>query len=284
MSYREEPRLETLERWMQAVVMHPDGAAAGVRATPARRLIPAAANKLEGVVLPSKALSSVERLEIYAGMYYARLVEILGGEYPTTRRILGDKVFWKACRRFLERFPSRQRTLIHLSDRFPDFLSRHLPPGDRRGLAADVARIERAMEDVHDEARAEPLTAEKFATIHAGEWHRVRLRLVPALRILQLSYPANDYIAAVREGRRPRPPRPRETYAIVYRRGFQVYRRDQSQGQFRLLSALARGRTLEEAVRKSVSGRDDDADALAAMLGAWFQEWAAARIFCAIDR
>jgi len=284
MSLRDEPRLETLERWMQAVVMHPEGAAAGVRAAPARRLLPAAANRLESFVLPSKALSSVERLDIYASMYYARLLEIMDGEYPTTRRILGDKVFWKACRRFLERFPSRDRTLIHLSDQFPHFLSRHLPPGDRRGLAADVARIERAMEDVHDEARSEPLTAEEFATIDAGEWHRVRLRLVPALRILQLRYPANDYIAAVREGRRPRPPHPRATYAIVYRRGFQVYRRDQSQGQFRLLSALARGRTLEEAVRKSVSGRDDDADALAATLGAWFHEWAAARIFCAIDR
>ncbi|MGB5132892.1 MAG: DNA-binding domain-containing protein, partial [Steroidobacteraceae bacterium] len=271
MSLRDEPGLNTLERWMQEVVMHPDGAAAGLRSAPARRLLPAAASRLESVVLPSKALSSVERLDIYANMYYARLLEILGEEYPTTRQILGDQVFWKAGRRFLQRNPSRHRTLNHLSDRFPGFLARHLPHGNRRGLATDVARIERAMEDVYDEARAEPLTAEEFASIGAGEWHRVRLRLVPALRMLKLRFPANEYMNAVRAGRKPRLPRERATFVIVYRRGFRVFRQDQSEGQFRLLSALGRGRTLEEAVRKSISGRGGDADALAAMLGEWFR-------------
>ena len=284
MSLRDEPRLDTLERWMQEVVMHPDGAAAGVRAAPARRLLPAAASRLESVVLPSKSLSSVERLDIYAHMYYARLLEILGEEYPVTRQLLGDEAFWKACRRFVERNPSRHRTLNCLSVRFPQFLSRHLPPGNRRTLATDVARIERAMEDVHDEARALPLTAEEFASIGGAEWHRVRLRLIPAIRLLDLHYPANDYMNAVRAGRKPRLPRPRTTHAIVYRRDFRVFRREQEPGQFRLLSALARGRTLDEAVHKIVSGRGGDADKLAATLGGWFREWAAAGIFCAIDR
>ena len=281
MSLREEPRpetLDTLERWMQAVVMHPDGAAAGVRAAPARRLLPEA-GRLEDVVLPSKALSAVERLDIYAHMYYARLLEILAEEYPITRQVLGDDVFFSACRRFLQRNPSRHRTLNHLSDRFPKFLSRHLAPGARRGLAADVARIERAMEDVFDEARAEPLTAAEFAAIGPAQWHRVRLQLVPAVRLLELKYPANDYMNAVRAGKKPRLPRPRATFAIVYRRDFRLYRRDQEPGQFRLLSALARGRTLSEAVQKSVSGRRGNADQLAATLGAWFREWSAAGIF-----
>ena len=284
MSLREEPQLHTLERWMQEVVMHPAGAAAGVRAAPARRLLPVAASRLESIVLPSTSLSSVERLDIYAYMYYARLLEILGEEYPTTRKVLGDDVFWKACRRFVERNPSRHRTLNHLSDRFPLFLSRHPPPGNRRGLAADVARIERAIEDVYDEARTAPLTAEDFATIDAGEWERIRLRVAPALRILALRFPANDYINAVRAGRKPSLPRPRRTYVIVYRRDFQVFRREQSVGQFRMLTALARGRTLGEAVRMGISGSGGDPDELAATLGAWFREWAAARIFYGIDR
>lgn len=284
MSLRDEQALDTLERWMQEVVMHPQGAEAGVRAAAARRLLPAASGRLESVVLPSKSLSSVERLGIYAHMYYARLLELLDGEFPVTRQILGDKAFWEACRRFVERNPSRHRTLNHLSIRFPLFLSRHLPPGNRRGLATDVARIERAMEEVHDEARALPLTAADFASIGAHEWHRVRLRLIPAIRLVDLRFPANDYMNAVRAGGKPRLPRPRATHAIVYRRDFRVYRRDQEPGQFRLLSALARGRTLEEAVRKSVGSRGGNADELAATLGGWFQAWAAAGIFCGIER
>ena len=282
MSLRDSARLETVERWMQAVVMHPDGAESGVRSKPARRLLPQAAASLESVVLPSKSLTSIERIGIYAHMYYARLLEILVAEYPTTQQVLGEKAFERACRQFLERNPSKHRTLNHLSVRFPDFLSRHLPPGNRSKLAVDVARIERALEDVFDAARAEPLTAAEFASISADQWHRVRLRLIPALQLLKLRFPANAYMNAARGGGKPHMPRPRATFAIVYRRGFQVFRRDQAPEQFKLLAALARGRTLEQAVRSSVSGRSGNADRLAATLGAWFREWAAAGIFCGI--
>jgi hypothetical protein len=265
---------------MQAVVMHPEGAERGVQSKPARRLLPQAAASLESVVLRSKSLTSIERLGIYAHMYYARLLEILVAEYPTTQQVLGEKAFARACRRFLERNPSKHRTLNHLSVRFPDFLSRHLPPGNRSKFAVDVARIERALEDVFDAARAEPLTAAEFASISADQWHRVRLRVIPALQLLKLRFPANAYMNAARGGGKPHMPRPRATFAIVYRRGFQVFRRDQAPEQFKLLAALARGRTLEQAVRSSVSGRSGHADRLAATLSAWFREWAAAGIFC----
>jgi Putative DNA-binding domain len=274
------PRLETLERWMQSVVMHPDGAEAGVRSAPARRLIPAAASKLETVVLPSKSLTSTERLGIYANMYYARLIEVLDAEYPTTRQILGPDAFEAACRKFIARHPSRTRTLGHLSEQFPAFLARHLPRSNRHGLAVDVARIERAMEDVFDARRAEPMTPEQFASIGGDQWERVKLAVTPALRLLTLRFPANAYMNAVRDGAKPGIPRPRPSFAIVYRRGFQVFRRDQAREQFRLLSALAAGRPLGAAVRAS-AGRGPSANVLAAKLGGWFRDWAAGGIFVA---
>ncbi len=284
MNLARAPRLDTLERWMQAVVMHPQGAMPGVRSAPARRLLPQAAVDLDSVVLPSKALSAVERLDIYAHMYYARLLEILVEEYPTTRQILGAEAFERACRRFLARHPSRHRILNRLSERFPAFLARHLPRGPRSGLAVDVARIERAMEEVFDAPRAEPLTAAQFGAIGADAWQRVRLAVIPGLRLLKLRYPANDHMNAVRGKGQPRIPRPRASFAIVYRRGYQVFRRDQEPVQFRLLAALASGATLAAAVRGSVGGRRGNADELAARLGAWFREWAAAGLFSGIER
>lgn len=280
MSLREAPPLATLEHWMQTVVMHPNGAEPGVRSAAARRLLPRSAKDLGSVVLPSKALTSVERLNIYAHMYYARLLEVLENEYPTTRRILGDEVFWRACRAYVHRHPSRHRTLNSLSEKFPAFLGRHLPRGNRSGLAVDVARIERAMEDVFDAPRAEPLTAAEFAAISAEEWGRVRLRVNPALKFLKLHYPANAYMNALRGKGKPRVPRPRPTFVIVFRRDFTVFRRDQEPEQFRLLQALAAGRTLAQAVRGSVARRRGGADELAATLGAWFRQWAADRVFC----
>ena len=276
---RTAANLATLERWMQAVVMHPEGAAAGVRSKPAKSLVGEAASNLPGVVLPSKQLTSVERLEIYAHMYYARLIEVMEGEYPTTRQLLGSHPFAAACRQFVARNPSRTRTLNSLSAKFPDFLARSLPKSNRNGLAIDVARIERAMEDVFDAPRAEPMTAAQFAALGADPSGRAVLKVTPALRMLQLRYPANDFMTALRRGEKPRIPRPKATAVIVFRRGYQVFRRDQEPEQWKLLASLAAGKPLAAAVRASVRGGGASAERVAKRLGRWFEEWSAAHLF-----
>ena len=273
------PSLGTLERWMQAVVMHPEGAEAGLRSRHARGLLRQAVRAPESIVLPSRQLTSVERLEIYAHMYYARLLEVMEAEYPTLRQLLGPHAFAAACRQFVAKHPSRTRTLGSLSARFPEFLAKTLPRSNRNGLAVDVARIERAMEDVFDAPRAEPMTAAEFAALGAGDWEGVRLAVTPALRLLELRHPANAYMNALRRGERPRAPRPRATFVIVFRRGFSVIRRDQEPEQFRLLEALVAGRPLAAAVRASIGRRSADADRVAKRLGRWFEEWAGAHLF-----
>lgn len=260
---------------MQAVVMHPEGGAAGLRSRRARGLIARAASELETVVLPSRQLTSLERLEIYGSSYYLRLLEVMAGEYPTSRRILGPEEFERVCRRYIARYPSSSRLLNVFSARFPAFLARTLPRTNRNGVAVDTARIERAMEDVFDAPAAEPMTAAEFAAV--GE--TTRLRVSPALVLLELRYPANAYMNALRRGERPRVPRPRATFAIVFRRGFQVLRRDQEPEQFRLLQALAAGKPLAAAVRASIGGRSSSADRVARRLGRWFEEWAGAHLF-----
>jgi hypothetical protein len=267
--------LDTLQRWMQAVVMHPEGAEAGRRSRAARRLLPGAADDLATVVLPSRQLTSGERLGIYAHMYYARLLEVLEGEYPTLRQFLGTEAFEAACRGFVAKYPSRSRLLNGLSAAFPDYLTKTLPRTNRSGLAVDIARIERAMEDVFDAPASTPLTAAEFAAV--GE--QTRLRVNPALVLLELRYPANAYMNALRRGDRLRVPRPRATQVIVFRRGFQVLRREQEPEQFRLLRALVAGKPLAAAVRASIGRRAGSADRVAQRLRRWFAEWAGAHLF-----
>jgi hypothetical protein len=214
-------------------------------------------------------------------MYYARLVEVMEAEYPTTRQILGSDAFAAACRQFVAKNPSRTRTLNSLSARFPDFLARTLPKSNRNGLAVDVARIERAMEDVFDAPRAEPMTAAQFAALGADPTGRAVLKVTPALRMLKLRYPANAYMTAARRGDKPRIPRPKATSVIVFRRGFQVFRRDQDAEQWKLLAALVAGKPLASAVRASVRGGGAGAERVAKRLGRWFEEWSAAHLFVA---
>ena len=66
---------------------------------------------------------------------------------------------------------------------------------------------------------------------------------------------------------------------IVFRRGYQVFRRDQEPEQFKLLQALVAGRPLAAAVRASIGSRAASADRVAERLGKWFEEWAGAQLF-----
>ena len=275
--------LERLERWMQIVVTHPGGADAGIRCAAAKTLLPRATRNIESVVLPSRSQSSIDRLGIYAHMYYARLIEVMTAEYPTTRRILGDDAFERACRRYIERHPSTERTLQHLSAGFPVFLSRHLSHGRRGVLAVDVARIERAMEDVFDAPQGVPLTHAQLAAIAPDEWARLHVRPSPALRLLRLRTPANDYMNAARDGRTVRSPPQRPSYAVVYRHRYQVCRRTLDRAQFALLSALHDGKPLALAVRLALRHCRGEPARLAATLGGWFREWTAGGMLQAPD-
>jgi hypothetical protein len=77
----------------------------------------------------------------------------------------------------------------------------------------------------------------------------------------------------------PRIPRARASFVIVYRRGFQVMRRDQEPERFRLLASLVAGRPLGAAVRAAIRGRGANPDRVARRLGRWFEEWAGAHLF-----
>jgi len=268
--------LAHLQRWMQIVVTHPSGAGAGIRSSAANALLPRATRNIETVVMPSRSQSSIDRLGIYAHMYYARLIEVMTEEYPTTRRILGDEAFERSCRRYIERHPSTERTLQRLSAGFPAFLTRHLPAGRRSVLAIDVARIERAMEDVFDAPLGVPLEHGQVATIGPEEWVRLRVQPSPALRLLKLRTPANDYMNAARGGRRARVPRPRSSHVVVYRYRYQVYRRTLDGAQFALLSAMHDGKPLAAAVRLALRHSRGEPARLAARLGGWFRDWTAA--------
>src|SRR5438105_4097936 len=87
------PPLNTVQRWLQAVIMHPDGVDAGLASDAARGHLDIAPADVEQVISRSEAQTSVERLSIYANAYYARLLECLGEEFPVLKKTLEEETF-----------------------------------------------------------------------------------------------------------------------------------------------------------------------------------------------
>src|ERR1700727_1403841 len=110
-SPRDLPQLAQIQRWLQAVITHPGGVEEGLDSEEARANVDLPAERVEQIVDPSKRRTSVERLEVYANAYYARLVECLRDEYPALLHAAGEEVFDGLAFGYLQSYPSQSYTL-----------------------------------------------------------------------------------------------------------------------------------------------------------------------------
>jgi hypothetical protein len=272
--------LDRLQRWMQAVVVDPGTPDDAVRARAAAREV--RGERVADVILPSRTLTAVERVGIYHGMYLLRMEEALATDYPGLKHLLGPRAFFALVRAYVQAHPSRHFSLNRLGDHLPEYLPR-APGLPRRAFSHDLARLELALSRVFDAPQTPPLTPEAIAAVPPESWENVRLVPVAALALLAFRYPVGAYLDSVTEehGHTHPPLRREDTWAVVYRRDYSVWRKDLSRGAHLLLSELIAGRTVGEAVASALRlrgrARPTEPD-----LFRLFREWTAGGLFQAV--
>lgn len=279
---------------MQSVIMHPDGVVAGVESDSARSEIPVTTEAIEEVIQRSQHRTSVERLGVYANAYYARLVECLESDFPALRHVLDEEAFGGFVVSYLQDYPSTSYTLADLSAHLADFLAETRPPRDDPDdetpdwvdFMIDLARLERTYVEVFDgpgEERIELLTADDLRSVPQDHWPDIRLRTVDSLRLLELKFPAHEYVTAVRKEENPQVPAAQRTLLAISRRDYIVRRQALSPVQFALLGALADGQPLGAAIESAVALTDATFEAMVSELQTWFRHWTAAGWFRAVE-
>jgi hypothetical protein len=274
--------LRQIQGWMQTLIMDPGGVRSALRHGSATSILPCADASLEELVLPSEQLSSLERLSIYGNMYFLRLAEILAEEFPTVQHLFGKELFGKVVRNYVTRHPSTHYSLSKLGSKFPAYLRDEADVIPHRDFAVDVASVERAMEDVFDAQRVEPIPFESLSAIPIERWADVRLQTIPALSLLELDHPVNAFITAVREDRQMDIPAAAPAYVAVYRRHYRVWRVDLDVQRFTLLAALQRGKSLGTSLDLCTSLPETDPVDLTDSIDAWFREWSSEELFCGV--
>jgi len=260
------PSFPATVRWFQESIVAP-------HETGRRKPAPA-----DRFVLPSRTLRPEQRVAIYADAYLARLVEALEEDFPSASRLLGHRGFRVMCRGYLERFPSRSRSLNPLGRRLPEYLS-------DRPSARDLARVEVAMSEVFDAEEVSPLRPSDFSKIVPEKLAAARLAFVPPFRLLGLDHAVNPYIDAVRRGQPTLPRLQRKrTWLAVYRKEFKVWRLDLPESAHAALAALQRGRTVSQAVAAAARVWTGTPEALASQVRRWFGEWVSEGFFARLLR
>ncbi len=271
--------LAPLQRWMQAVIVHP-GTAQEALATPeAARLVPP--ESLSEVVLPSRTLPAEERIGVYHDMYLLRMAEALESDYPAFAHFLGDESWRQVVRGYVADHPSRSYTLNHLGRHLADWLL-EAPGLARRGFCHDLARLEWAVAEAFDAEEAPRLGEADLAAVPADAWSAVRLVPSPALRLLALRWNANEWLDSAKDDRHRHPrPRLRAARVAVFRQSYAVYRRELSPPAFRLLADLTSGAAVGPALSRALRRRSAPAPET---LQRWFRDWAADGLFARLEK
>lgn len=285
-----EYELPALQRWFLSVITHPDGVLEGARSPDAQQQIAVSPDELERVIRRSRSQTSVERLEVYANAYYARLIECLAEEFPAMEYVLGAETFRAFAFEYLQHYPPGSYTLAKLAASFPRFL-RETRPIDSDGggkesswtdFLIDLATLERTYSEVFDSRGPEEhqgLQYAELASIPPEAWPSTKFVPVDCLRLLELRFPVHEFAAAVKRGQEPSIPRPISTHLMVTRRDYIVRPRAVSKLEYDALQGLCGGKCVGDVITKIAESCEMDNDQLSVQIHDWFHRWSADGLF-----
>jgi len=298
--------LKRAQTFFWDLITAPEGVRPGFEAM--LRRVEAGPSDLDQLIEGDERLPAADRLDIYANMYFYRLLDCLREDYPRLFEACGPDRFHNLVTDYLLRHPSEHPSLRHLGSRLPAFLENH-PLGRECPVLADLARLEWTRADLFDAADAAPLTREELARLPQETAGSVRFALVPAFALLRLAHDAPRLWTEMKERAKaqaagegagaepdgheihsgagmaaetcrlhaegpavdlPRFPR-RDTAVRVWRRGFVVYHRAIDAEEADGLELLGAGEPLARIAQRLAAGRS--AARATERFGRVFQGW-----------
>ena len=230
---------------------------------------PGAAAVAERVLLetvrPTPTLAPAERVHIYAGMYFWRIVEALREDFPKVATVLGADGFAELVRGYIAAHPSTEPSIRHVGRALPDFLGGYQP-----AYLADLARLESMRLHVFDAPDAAPLTAADLRRVAVEEWPDLRFTVVPACAHLVTAWPVHRLWADPTTALAPA-----RSALRVWREGFIVFHVAMDPVEEQAFDRLVAG----EAFAAICEGFDDPA-AAAALLLRWVEDGIIAGASC----
>jgi hypothetical protein len=231
------------------------------------------AGGLDAIVLGDDRLSAEARVDIYANMYFYRILDALKEDFPATLAVLGDDSFHNLVTGYILEYPPTEPSISHCGRFLADYLRDH-PMRERAPFVADLAKLERSVVEVFQAPDALALNPDSLRAIAPQDWPAMKLRLQPAAQILALDWRVSELLRAVEEHREWKAAEHDAVKVLVWRRNTRVFYRDLEKAEADALEAVSRGAPFAE-ICEVVARSTKDPDPAAAMnqmLARWLSD------------
>lgn len=260
-----------LQRRFFSLITAPQGVAPGLRALAGQDpdIAP-----LHGWIDASNEAEAIERLDVYANMYFFRLLDALQQDYPKLVSLVGAVNFHNLVTDYLLVHPSRYASIRHIGRHLPAFIQGHALEKTWPALP-DLAKLEWARGEVFDAADSTPIQASELATLPPESWAELRFGVIPALRVLDMQLPADAVWLAI-ERSEPLPQAAEQAAPfsmVVFRSGLIAYHRRAMEGEAAALRAICAGSPFGEICAALEAEHGEAAAPLAfSLLGRWLED------------
>jgi len=245
-------------------------------------------------IKPGATLTSFERLEIYNRQYWFRLYDSFEDDFAGLKAVLGKRRFDRLMRAYIADRPSTSYTLRDLGSGLTDWLAQNESfTGSESVLVQDVVRLEWAHIEAYDGTDYPVPDPEFMASITAES----RIGLQPHVRLLALSYPADEFMVCLRRDdgssdvssnnasanrrvhsvRRVKQVSAEPAWLAVHRQNFTVYYKRLRLEEYQMLTALESGKSLGEVFAAGFDGSSMNEDVRPGFLQDCFQQWTTLR-------
>lgn len=237
------------------------------------------------LILPNSRLTAGDRLGIYRRQYWYRLIDSLYEDFPGLRAVVGDDLFYKIALTYIDRKRSRHPNLRDLGNRLTEFVSEYEDiPEELRHGAVEMTQLEWASIEAFDGRALPVITPEAVPAAP---------RLQPYISLLKLNYPWDEFLCEVKRGESVRTeaasakrreheslkkisglPTPELIYLVVHRFNSRVFYKRVTAAQFKVLSCLKSGTTLDQALASVLELlTPSELEDIQSSVASWFNEW-----------
>lgn len=265
MSEAADLRRQQLLFWK--LVVAPEGVAAGLEALPQ-----AEREQASRWIRERTGMTTVERLDVYANMYFFRVLDVLKQDFPMLQAALGDDPFHNLITDYLLAHPPRHWSLRWAGAFLPEFVRTHELARDAAHLV-DLAALEWALHDAFDVEDLPPLRSEVLAALRPEQWPDLVLHLDPSVRSFEAKTPVSRVWQQLKSGEDVNAG-DGGGFVRVWRREMRVVHKMIPAFEYRALEAVAEGLPFAE-ICERLAEADADPQQVAASLVAVVREWLA---------
>lgn len=221
-------------------------------------------------IIDDKKVGVKKRLGIYYDAYRLRIIEALTNVYPNLQVYLGDDLFNRTARNYINLYPSTYRNLRWYGAEMSDYLAKKLP---QHPIAAELAAFEWALGLAFDAADEPVLQLQDLAAIPPENWAHLKFKFHASLQMLPVKWNTIAVWKALDNAETPPKPNKINGSCLVWRQHFDSHFRSLEATEFAAIELVMAGASFGELCEKLLEEKGEEATNTAAQyLAGWLNE------------